>query len=225
MSPSVLTPSPRRVSSQERSASNYFHFYSPRNRRPVSLLSAIDFGMAVRLDFMPDVVAYVERPQVLIVAERHRIDLSFWVRYRSGEEQLLLLIPAQATQPLADDQRQPRDMERLEAAALRSSIRLHYVYEAELVAERERLAAYFRLLPYVQMTRRIVQLDRIRQGIAHQFSLLPRMTFEQLVSALHREVACNVRAVASLMIHDGALNVDLTQPLSPRSVLSQACRP
>jgi len=216
---------PRQLRPNERSREDLYTFYSPRNRRIVSVIDALNFGLALRLEFDSSIAAYVERPCQLMLSERRRIDLTYWVRPTSGEECFYLTIPASVTRNGRNTPHTPKDQDALTSAARRQGIRLDFVFEAELIAEGERLSTYFRLLPYVQSTRRLGNRGVIADGIRSYLSQIPRATFRQLTHALPSFHSSHVVAMAAAGLHDGTLHLLEDRALSPDSLLQLGGRP
>lgn len=89
----------------------------------------------------------------------------------------------------------------------------------DILARGEQLSVYFRLLPYVQSTRRIVCRSLIRRELEAYFATVRRGSFRQLQQALHKFDPGHVTAVAAAMVHEGVLQLEHVTGLTPDSIL------
>lgn len=210
---------PRLLSPKERSKTDLYVFYSPRNRRVTSITEALNFALGLQLEFDPDITAYVERPYRLILSPRRHVDISFWTRRRSGEERFRLTIPSSATVGIAGGEFAARERDVLNQAAARQGLKVDHVFESELVRCGEQISTYFRLLPYVQSVRRIAGRATIRDGIYAHLSSIERATFRQLHHILCQHDPRHLTAVAASMIHEGEIRLTDDRGLSPDSFL------
>ena len=86
---------PRPLTRSERNRREIFVFHSPRNRRVVTVVQILHLASALRFEFDPSLLAYVERPRRIALSPRQEIDISFWTRDRAGEELIRARIAAQ----------------------------------------------------------------------------------------------------------------------------------
>jgi len=210
---------PRLLTPNERSKADLYVFYSPRNLRVASITDALNFALGLKFEFDPHIAAYIERPCRLFLSARRHIDLSFWTRSHSGEECFHLAVPTSATVGTAGNDIAAKERDLLQQAVDRQGLKVKYVFEPELVREGEQISTYFRLLAYVQSSRRIVGRETLRNDIHSYLSTVERATFRQLHHILHRHDPRHVTAIVTLMIHDGAIRLSKTSPLSPDSFL------
>lgn len=223
--PSVSTDvpyRPRTLTRGEATSRETFVFYSPKNDRVVTMCDYLHLALALKLEFNPWLKTYVERPRKMTLAPKLTIDISFWTRDHSGHEQHLLAIPKAGTIGNARDGITLRDRTRLETAAQRHDLQLSYVLEQELLNEGASLRRCFLLLPHVQSSRRVRERITICHGIETYFKVTTRASFAELITAFPNFSPDHVVAVAATMIHDGALRLADTRPLSPHSALEVA---
>ena len=203
---SPLPFKPRRLSVGERSRRELFVFHSPRNRRTVTVADFLHLAIALKFEFDPSLVAYVERPRRMALSPRQEIDISFWTRNRDGDERYYLAIPNAGTMSSTSGTVAIRDREALDAAAARHDLRLTYLTEREMLSAIAGSATAFELLPHVWAYQRLVCRSSIRVQILAQLAATSRVTLAQLVATLDFEAA-NIRAVVAGMIHDGTLRL------------------
>lgn len=216
-----LPYTPRVLTNDERSDRDLHVFYSPRNQRIAAVTEVLGFALALRLEFDPSTAFWVERPRLVTVTERRQVELSFWVRDRTGGERFLWLVGAPDTRLLAGGARQARDHDALDAAFHRAGVRCDYVFEAELVEDAPYLSNCLRSLPYAQAYDRLDTATFLREEVRQHFESFPRSTFLAVEAALAQHDPAAVRCVCVRLIFEGVLAYAKAEPLSPQSVLSR----
>ena len=201
-----LPYTPRRLRPSERSHRELFVFHSPRNRRVVTVAHILHLAIALRFEFDPSLVAYVERPRRMALSAKQDIDISFWTRNRAGEERYYLAIPNSGTMGSTSGTVSIRDREALDEAAARHDLQLSYLTEREMTSSIAQCAIAFELLPHVWAHSRLVSRSVIRERINGHLANTPRSTLAQLLELLDFP-ADSVRAVVAAMIHDGSLQL------------------
>ena len=201
-----LPYTPRKLTRGERNRREVFVFFSPRNRRIVTIADAVNAAMALKFEFNPNIQKYVERPRRIQFTTKQQIDVSFWTRDASGEERFYLVVPEAGTVGSTSGTLSIRDRGELDDAAERNGIRLHYVSEPELHSARTWLATGFELLPLVWDYGRLVTRSLIRNQIHARLANTERVSLSNLIKTLDYTPA-NVRAVVAGMIHQGELRL------------------
>lgn len=212
---------PRVLTTNERQQRDLYVFYSPRNHRVVQVVEAINFALSLNFDFNPRLECYVERPRRINLTAKRQIDISFWTRDLEGKESFYLTIPASETIPAYGGDVVACERDLIDDAAKRHGIKIEYIFERDLVRHGDRLSLYFRLLPFVQSTRRIVCRSLIRDGIKEYFDAVPRASCHQLQQALPKYDRNHVQAVAAAMVHSGYLTVDNTSIFTLNTMLER----
>lgn len=202
----TLPYQPRKLTRSERNRREVFVFHSPRNNRVVTIAELLNLAIALRFEFDPTLVAYVERPRRIALSPKQDIDLSFWTRNRAGEERYYLAIPNAGTMGSTSGTVSIRDREQLDEAAARHNLHLHYLTEREMVSNLAQCAVAFELLPHVWAYNRLVSRSVIREHINTFLLNNPRTTLAQLLELLDFP-ADSVRAVVAAMVHDGTLSL------------------
>lgn len=196
---------PRPLTRGERSRREVFVFYSPKNQRITTIADAVQAALAIRFEFDPTLSNYVERPRRIQYTPKQQLDISFWTKCKkTGEERFHLLIPESGTVGSTSGTVSIRDKEKLDEAAARNGVILHYPTERELLAARTWLATGFELLPWVWWYGHLVTRSIIRNQIRAQLEQVERVTLCSLIRTLNHPPS-HVRAVVAGMIHDGAL--------------------
>lgn len=201
-----LPYTPRKLTRGERNRREVLVFFSPRNRRIVTIADAVNAAMALKFEFDPNIQKYVERPRRIQFTTKQQIDVSFWTRDALGEERFYLVVPEAGTVGSTSGTVSIRDRSELDDAAERNGIRLHYVTESELLSARTWLATGFELLPLVWDYGRLVTRSLIRNQIHARLANTERVSLSNLIKALDFTPA-NVRAVVAGMIHQGELRL------------------
>jgi hypothetical protein len=201
-----LSFQPRKLTRSERNHREIFVYHSPRNDRVVTLAELINLALALRFEFDPNLIAYVERPRRMALTARQEIDISFWTRDRAGNERYYLAIPNAGTVGSTSGTVAVRDREQLDEAAARHHLELTYVTERDLIAAIADCATAFELLPHVWAYRRLMSRSLIRAHIDAHLANNPRTTLAQLLKVVDYP-ADSVRAVVAAMIHDGTLRL------------------
>ncbi len=197
---------PRKLTRSERNHREIFVFHSPRNDRVVTLAELINLALALRFEFDPNLIAYVERPRRLALTARQEIDISFWTLDKGGNERYCLVIPNAGTVGSTSGTVAVRDRDQLDDAASRHQLELTYVTERELITTIADCATAFELLPHVWAYRRLISRSLIRSHIDAHLINNPRTTLAQLLKLIDYP-ADSVRAVVAAMVHDGTLRL------------------
>lgn len=204
MDPSTYPFSPRELSIGERKAGDLRLFNSPKLGRRVELLGPLTFLTALRLEFDPHVLGYVERPRMLEVLDR-QVELHFWTRERRGLERFWLIVPNDEAIDPTSPRRAHREADAFIDAANRAHINVQFVFEDELVRDATRLTAYRRLLPYVQSAVDLSNREQLRERVRELFGLAPRATIEHVCAELRGFHRADVMASVADLVHAGEL--------------------
>ena len=196
----------RRLSPSERSHRVLFSYYSPRNRRVVTVAHILHLAIALRFEFDPSLVAYVERPRRIALSPKQEIDISFWTRNRAGEERYFLAITNSGTMGSTSGTVSIRDQDMLDEAAARHTLQLSYITEREMTSAVAQCAIALELLPHVQAYTRLHSRSLIRERINAHLQNSPRTTLAQLLQLLDSPPD-SVKAVVAGMIHGGSLKL------------------
>lgn len=217
----ALPYTPRKLTRGERNRREVFVFYSPRNRRVVTIADAVNIAVALRFEFDSSLQTYIERPRRIQITAKQQIDVSFWTRDASGEERFYLVVPAAGTVGSTTGTVSIRDRSEIDEAAERNGIRLHYVTEAELLSARCWLSTAFELLPLVWDYSRLATRSLIRSQIRARLAQTERVSLSNLVKTLEFSPA-SIRAVVAGMIHQGELRLVDYLPGAADAVLEVA---
>lgn len=199
---------PRTLSMGERTRREALTYFSPRNRRIVTLTDAGPIALGLRLEFDPSLVAYVERPRRLALTDKQQIDVSFWTRDHAGNERFVLFVPTCGTLPSTAGLAAVRDRDVLNAAARRHGFELTYVTERELLSTSAERGAYWQLLPHVQHHCRLIVRSLVESAVEAAFVLTPKSTLRGISKQLaDRFTSDQVAAVIAAMVHRGRLRI------------------
>lgn len=204
---------PRRLSRGERSRGLTHVYWSPRNRRIVTIGDAVNAALAMQLEFDATLTCYVERPRRLELTARQHIDLSFWTRSKKGEERFWLAMPDAGAPGHGTGHFAVRDPQLLQAAAARAEITVHTVSEAQLRSQMAGLKAFNELLLHVWEYARQPVRSVIRHHIEDRLRNSPRVSLSSLTRSLDFSEGA-VKSVVAAMVHDGSARlVDYTPGL------------
>lgn len=211
----------RELTLKERKRLDVYAFISPKNSfRLIRVVDPIQAATALRFELDPLVRAYVERPRRLALTEHRVIDITFWTRSITGEERFWLVVPAPATETVAG-RRASRDQGLLSEATVRHGLQLNFIFEAELCADRIRIDACFRLLPYVQAASCVRDRLTIERKTLAILRAQPKQSFRRLEQQLQEHARADVRAVIAGLVHAGKVEIDLSSPLSAATQLTE----
>lgn len=211
----------RDLTLKERKRLDVYTFVSPKGGyRLRRLIDPIQAAAALRFEFDFSVHTYIERPRRLALTEDRVIDITFWTRSTTGEEKFWLVVPAPATKTVAG-RRASRDQNLLSEATTRQGLKLDFIFEDELCADRNRIDAYFRLLPYLQAASDVRDRLIIEQKILAILRLHPTQSFRRIEQHLQDHAIADVRAVIAGLVHAGKVDVDLRSPLSAATMLTE----
>lgn len=212
---------PRELTIKERKRLDVYAFISPKNDgRLVRVVDPIQLAAALRFELDPHVRAYVERPRPLALTEQRVIDITFWTVSASGEEKFWLVVPTPATETVAG-RRTSRDQALLTEATARHGLKLDFIFEAELCADRHRIDACFRLLPYVQAGSGVRDFLTIEQKILAILRVHPTVSLRRIEQQLQEHPKAEVHTVLAVLVHVGKVVMDLRAPLSPATTLTE----
>ncbi len=202
----TLPHKPRLLTRGERNRKELFVFHSPRNNRTVTISNILLLALALKFEFDPSLIAYVERPRRLALSAKQQIDISFWTRDKTGQEHFYLAIPNAGTVASTAGTANIRDREVLDEAAARHGLTLTYVTEREMVSAIAQCRTAFELLPHVWAYGRLLVRSTIRAQINALMATTPRTTLAQLIKLLDFQPDA-IQAVTAAMIHDGTLRL------------------
>jgi hypothetical protein len=211
----------RELTPKERKRQDVYAFISPKNsHRLIRVIDPIQAAAALRFEFDPKVRVYVERPRRLALTEHRVIDITFWTQSSDNAELFWLVVPAPTTETIAG-RRLPRESGLLSEAAARHGLQLNFIFEAELSADRNRIDACFRLLPFVQAAGSVRDRVIIEQKIIAVVRTQPTQSFRRIEQQLSDHSPADVRAVLAGLVHAGKLEMDLRSPLSTATPLTE----
>ena len=199
---STLTFQPRRLTRGERSRGLTHVYWSPRNRRIVTLSDAVSAALAMQLEFDHTLACYVERPRQLELTPRQSIDISFWTCSSKGEERFWLAVPDGGAPGTGSGHFAVRDPQLLEAAASRTGITLQVVSESQLRSQMATLKTFNELLLHVWEYARQPVRSVIRRHVEERLRNSPRVSLSSLVRSLDFTEGA-IKSVVAAMIHDG----------------------
>lgn len=205
---------PRALTINEVSESDCYTFYSFKNKRNIQLISPLDCAKSMCMEFSTNIEIFIERPCTLSITDKRIIDISFWSRTYDGQEYLYLIMPNSSTIPGYANSVKAADKDLIEVAALRQGIRIKYVFEHDLLKNSANISVYFKLLPYVNFTRRILSRSIIRGYIIEYLKTAGSGTVQQLQKYLSKFEPVHVQAVMAWMVHGGILKFIESSTLS-----------
>ena len=198
-----------------------YGYESVKERRHIHVVGLHAAAVALSLEFDPKVTAFVERPRTLQVADQEH-ELHFWVRYRDGREQFLMLVPDAQTVVVPGGMRQARERVRLGDAARSAAISMRLVTEDETLRTGVRTASHLLLLPFVQIAQTLDNRLALRTRIIGVLEQTPRYRIAQLEQALSGYCPADVHAVLAELIYLGAVDMDCAAPISRGSLVWRA---
>ena len=214
--------SARELTLPEVRAGDIHSFCSPKEGgRLVRVDGLARIAQALLLELNPDITAYTPRPRLLTVGDA-RYELCFWCSLRSGEEKMLLVVPGMVHGAQRATRRQHREAEALLDAARAAHLPLQFVHEADLLAQPERVALAYRLLPDVQTAARLANRGLLEDEIVALCSRHDRLRFAQLSGALGNYAPADVQCVVAYLLHTGALVSDASDRLLRSTTLELA---
>lgn len=202
-------------------AGDIHSFHSPKEGRLVRVDGLAHIAQALLLELNPDITAYTERPRQLTIGTAS-YELSFWCRLRRGEERMLLVVPGTVQGAQRAARRQHREAEALLEAARAAYLPLQFVHEADLLAQPERVALAYRLLPDVQAAVRLANRGLLEDEIVAACRRHQRLRFAQLTGALGNYLPADVQCVVAYLLHTGALVSDASDRLLRSTCLEVA---
>jgi hypothetical protein len=201
---------PRPLSIKEVSGSDCYTYHSYKNQRIIQLRSPLDLCQALCFEFEPNIEVYVERPRTIAITETRLIEISFWAKFYDGQECLYLTVPSSGTLPGYANSVRAAEEDLIEDAARRHGVKIKYVFERDILRNGKNISVYFRLLPYVNSTRRILSRTIIREYITDYFNTARSGTVHQLQLTLSKFDPVHVQAVMAWMVYLGILT--FTEP-------------
>lgn len=200
----------RPLSLPEIRAGDVHSYASPKEGgRLVRVLGLARIAQAMLLEAAPHIVAYTERPRVLEVGNA-RYEICFWCREKTGEERMLMVVLGSSKPAPGGKRRAHRQAEALIDAARAAHLPLEFVHEADLLAQSDRIALAYRLLPDVQTALRLSNRGVLQDAILDQLSRHHRLRFSQLLTALEGYQPADVQGVLAYLVHGGTLACDAT---------------
>lgn len=192
-------------------AGDVHSFASPKEGgRLLRVVGLTRIAQSLLLEFEPSVVAYTPRPRMLQVG-KERFEICFWLRERSGEERMLLIVPgARRAGAEGASRREHRRAEALIEAARAAHLPLQFVHEAELLAQGQRIALAYRLLPDVQSAVKLTNRGQLQDLILAVLAQHPRLRFSQVLAAADGYQPADVQCVLAYLLHAGLLHCDAT---------------
>lgn len=211
---------PRPLTRPERRDDDLHAFQSPKEKRRIEVIGVPAVGLALLLEFNPNIVAYIERPRVLETsAGRH--ELAFWIRNKQGHERFLFIVPTSSSQPGQNGRRIHRRTEALLEAAKRAEIQLIFVSEPDLLDQRMRITQALRMLAYVQDVQRLPNRLYLRERVRAHFELSARARFSHVEQSMPEFAASDVRAVVCDLVHQGELTIDPSTSLTMHAIVGK----
>lgn len=218
------TPCPfsaRALTTSERRRADLYLFWSPKLHRRVEVVSCLATALALKFEFDPNIVSYIERPRSLAVRGGSPIELAFWTVESRGRERLWLLVPASETLHAGSPRREHRKSQALFEAASAAHLSLDFVFEDQFRKEADLLRSWYRMLPYVQSAEGLPNRVALSHQILAVFEDVPRATLKQIEDTLSGFHPADVRAVTFGLIHQGELNLANPTQLGRFSVLER----
>lgn len=206
MDPAPPPFEPRTLTTSERKAGDLRLFDSPKLGRRIEVLGPLTFLAALRLEFDPQVLTYVERPRSLEVLDRN-VELHFWSRERRGLERFWLIVPNDEALDPTSPRRAHREADAFVDAANRAHINVQFLFEDEIARDGPRLTAFRRLLPYVQSACALSNRQQMRDRVCELFDHVPRATIEHICGEMRGFHEGDVRAALADLLHSGYLSM------------------
>jgi hypothetical protein len=211
---------PRVLTKSERRRGDLHVFNSPKLGRRVELIECVRMALALRFEFDPPTLAYVERPRTLEV-QGEPMELDFWTREPRGRERFWLVVAIDDTLSPRSPRREYRRARELVEAAQRAQLSLEFCFEEDLQRDAGALGTWYRLLPYAQTALTLPNREALRTQVLAQFDTLARASFDQVENALRGFHAADVRAIAVDLVCDGQLALVDPAHLTRFSVLER----
>lgn len=160
--------------------------------------------MALRFEFDPLTLAYVERPRTIEV-QGEAIELDFWTREMRGRERFWLVVAIDDTISPRSPRREFRRARELIEVAQHAHLSLDFCFEEDLQKAAGTLGTWYRLLPYAQTAVTLPNREALRTQVMALFDTLARASFDQIENALRGFQAADVRAIAVDLVCGGQL--------------------
>lgn len=204
MTAKSLPYEPRTLTKSERRRGDLHVFYSPKLGRRVELIECVRMALALRFEFDPQTLTYVERPRTLEV-QGEPIELDFWTREQRGHERYWLIVAINDTVSPGSPRRNYRRARDMVEAARQAQLCLDFCFEEDLQKDAGALGTWYRLLPYAQTALTLPNREILRERVLREFDTLARASFDQIESSLRGFHAADVRAVVVNLVCDGLL--------------------
>jgi len=211
---------PRVLTKSERRRGDLYVFNSPKLGRRVELIECVRMAVALRFEFNPLTLAYVERPRTLEV-QGDPVEVDFWTREPRGRERFWLIVAIDDTLSPRSPRREYRRARALMEAAQHAQLSLEFCYEEDLQKDAASLGTWYRLLPYAQTALTLPNREALRNQVMAQFDTLTRASFDQIESALRGFHAADVRAITVDLVCTGQLALVDPARLTRFSVLER----
>ncbi|RDI99336.1 hypothetical protein DVT68_00265 [Dyella solisilvae] len=220
-SPRPVTP--RAFGRREFERRDVYGFLSIKEDRAIEVDGLPALCVALSLECDPRINAYVERPRKLLVGARS-LELDFWVRYKSGREEFLLVVSEADCVSNPGGTRSPRESRRLAEAASLASINLHSITEYDVRVEGSRLMVHNRLLAFTQVAQTLSNGLAIRIRLLNYFSSVGRARIDQAEEALAPLPPSDLHAVICELVCLGALTFDRAYGLTRHTIIERSVR-
>jgi hypothetical protein len=214
---------PRIYGRREFEKRDVYGFLSIKEARPVEVDGLPAIAVALALECDPHIACYTERPRTLPLGDKNT-ELHFWVRYASGFEQFLLLVPDADCVQTAGGIPRPRETERWQAMARDAGLQLRFVTEHDVRVAGATIAQHNRLLAFAQVAQSLGNRLALRARILASVEQHSRARVDQLEAALIPFDSADVQAVICELICLGILDFDREQELTRRSVIARRNR-
>ena len=214
---------PRVYGRREFEKRDVYGFLSLKEARPVEVDGLPAIAVALTLECDPNVASYTERPRFLTLGDKNA-ELDFWVRFTSGYEEFLLLLPDAECVQGAGGVRRPREADRWLAFARDAGISLRFITEQQVRAAGASIAQHNRLVAFAQVAQTLGNRLALRTRILAHLDQQPRARIDQLEAAMAPCIAGDVQAVTCELICLGAIDFDRNDELTRRTVVARRGR-
>jgi hypothetical protein len=194
--------------------SDFFLFYSPKNKRQMKFFSSLEYQHALLLEGTPEVLQYCEQPMKAALRGKAYV-FDCWIRWRDGRQELREVKPTEKLVLNDNGARVPARWPEIVSWCDKQGYLSNFVTEKTLEPYEFVIRNWQRLVPYV-----LEAHERPRPDLENSLVLAvgdtPRITLGQLSRALAPERQGNVIAALANLLHKGRLMADLQhQRLGP----------
>ena len=195
-----------------------YSFLSPKEGRLARVAGLPALALRLQKEFEPRTVAVVERPRRLIVG-KEVYEFAIWTLDIDGRESLWMLVPTTASVPESNGRRKHRKAQQLLEAAEAAHLPLRFVLETELIEQGALMASHLRMLPSVQLARRLNNRVIVRERILELLVDGKKLRVSQIVAMLDGYLASDVRCVVCDLVHAGHIDYDRAIAWNQHSVV------